>query len=249
MTDGPDKKSVEHLLALYCDNELGPEERAEFEKVLAADPALQAEVELQSRIDASLRGAFGADNVEGIAADVDGIEAFKRPNSRTRLIWRVAAVLLFAVTIGVVYVEYQREFGTGPDSGTTTIQASTMQDYYDQAVASGFRPGWACSGEQFASTFQGQFGERLVLENVPANIKLSGLGYARIRSMQTVSIYASVDDKPVLLFAEPASTPGVLSPMKNGMYRHERELGPMLIHEVSPFAEPKILKYITIEEQ
>ena len=67
--------------------------------------------------------------------------------------------------------------------------------------------------------------------------------------MQTIAVFASVDDKPVLLFVEPIAATGELSPMKNGSYRHERELGQMLIYEVSPFADPRILKHLAIEVQ
>jgi hypothetical protein len=241
MTDGPEKKSVEHLLALYVDNELEPQERAEFEKAMDVDPLLRAEVELQNRIDASLRSAFDA-------ANVAHIETSAQAGRRSPLLRRVAAVLFFAISMGVVYWQYRSEFGSRPasDSPTYAVKVKTMQAYYDEAIASGFEPGWVCSGEQFESTFRSRFGQRIVLDNLPANVKISGLGYANIRTAQTVSVYARVDNQPVLLFVEPASATGELSPMSEGFYRHERAMGRLLIYEVSQFQVPQILDYISV---
>ncbi len=241
MTGGPDKKSVEHLLALYVDNELTPEERAEFEKAMNADPALRAEVELQNRIDASLRELFDASNMSPIKTPAP---ARRNP----QLLRRVAAILLFAVSMGVVYWQFRGEFGPSPfaDPPALTSSARTMQAYYDEAVAGGFEPGWVCSGEQFENTFRSRFGQRIVLDDLPNNVKISGLGYAKIRTAQTVSVYARVDDQPVLLFVEPAITTGTLTPMKEGFYRHERTMGRLLIHEVSQFPEPQILDHISV---
>ncbi|GJM26493.1 MAG: hypothetical protein DHS20C16_29080 [Phycisphaerae bacterium] len=241
MTDGPDKKSVELLLSLYVDNELEPQERADFEKAMETDPLLRAEVELQKRIEASLRVSFDASNVANI-------ESPAQTGRRTSLIRQVAAVLFFAVSMGFAYWQLDNEYGTKPalDAPTYAAKAKTMQAYYEEAVANDFEPGWACSGKQFEDTFAYRFARHIVLDELPSNVKLSGLGYANFRTAQTVAVFAHVDGEPVLLFAEAASATGELSPMKPWLYRHERTMEGLLMYEVSKFKEAKILDHISV---
>lgn len=235
MTDWSDKRTVEELLELYCDDQLSASDRAEFERVIAEDSSLHAQVELQKKLDTLLLYGFGESNAPS---------EVHPPAPRGSRIWRVAAALLFALSVGVVYWQY----GGEPDEASSTIQARTMQGYYDEAIARGFEPGWACTGEQFASTFESRFGERLVVADLPDGVKLSGLGYARILSMQTVSVFATVDAAPVLLFVESRSATGELSSMQEGVYRHLRELGGLLIYEVSRFAAPRILPHLSLSD-
>ena len=121
-----------------------------------------------------------------------------------------------------------------------------MLAYYDEAISKGFEPGWVCSGEQFESTFRDRFGQRIVLDNLPSNVKIAGLGYAKTPTLQTVTVYAQVDGKPVLLFVDSASAVGDLNPMSESVFRHERMMGRLLIYEVSQFPTPQILDYISV---
>ncbi len=243
MTDGADKKSVEHLLALYCDGELGPEERAEFEKAMANDPKLRAEVELQNRIDASLRDVFSAEISEEKSTII-------RSGGTATFFWRAAAVLFFAVSMFVVYRQLMNQFGSKSEPGLPSaymLAQTTMSEYFEDAMTNGFEPAWVCSGKQFDDTFRKRFGYRILVDKLPANIKLSGLGYAFTRSDQTVTVFIHVDDEPVLLFVEPYWVRGELSPMTEGLYRHERAMERLLIYEVSRFEKPKILDHIAVE--
>ncbi len=242
MTDGPDKKTVEHLLALYIDNALSPEERAEFEEAMAADPLLRAEFELQNQIDASLENAFGA-------ANVAKLDPFKQSLSWSRKLMRVAAVLFFVVSMFVLYRQYSNEFNKRPNtnlpSGYAQVQ-TTMQAYFDDAMTNGFEPGWICSGEQFDETFRMLYGIRIVLDDLPSNVKLSGLGYTAIQSNQTVALFVRVDDEPVLVFVDPASMKGELSPMNEGLHRYEKAMGKLLFYEVSRIEEPRVINHLSI---
>ncbi len=231
--------TIGSLLERYCDGELTPEQRAAFEQALADDEALRRQVELQSRIDATLRGAFAERYAAAPAMPR------KRPFYRSPRVLLVAAMLLIALPVGIACVQYVLL-----TRRPAPPQPVTMQAYYAEAVASGFEPGWVCeTDEQFAGTFDYRFGQPMLTGALPSDVELLGLGYARVLSRRTVTVFARVRGEPVLLFVDRATAAPPTEPLAEGLRRFRRELGDVAIYEVSPHDEPRLLEHFYVVER
>lgn len=234
-----DHMPVEQLLDLYCDDMLSPEQRERFDRALADDPSLGEQVELQRRVDAVLRGAFDPRTMQ-----TESLTLRRRTlGSQPKL--AVAAMLLFAVSIGIIY-SHLRSGASVPEE---PLAMQTMQDYYDQAVGDGFKPGWICEDDgEFARTFAYRLGQPVLASVMPDGVKLLGLGYGRVLSSRTVTVFAQTKGKPVLVFAEPVTAPRSPAALRPGLNRYRRELGLVVLFEVSPLAEPHLLEHFFVPD-
>src|SRR5262249_4255012 len=93
-TNGASDRRDDPRLTAYVLDELAPDERAAFERELAADPALASEVRELERLSAGLRGALGASDAARLddARRDEILRAAHRPEARPRRLVRRFAV-------------------------------------------------------------------------------------------------------------------------------------------------------------
>lgn len=262
MTDQPDQ--FDPQLEAYLDGLLQGEELAAFEARVAREPALRQAVEQQRRIDAALRASHHP-QVERLAQLAQPRERLHQSTKRQRvnaatgthsladasgsdklgganpaLFWfkRVAA----AVVIAVLLTWGLSSWLDRPGRGYQPPPRRDMITVYRDSIASGFNPQWQCETEaEFASTFSYRLGQPLTLAAAP-NVENLGLAYANVLSPSTIYLLARVDGAEVVVFVDRADRDTVRSiDPAAGLNLFRRELGSLVLYELTPLARPHIL--------
>jgi hypothetical protein len=243
----------QQMLDAYLDNRLTPAERSAFEQRFEHEPKLRAAVESQQRIDAALKRIYRAPNAEAVLARARA-QAALRPDGAPRIIklaWAVgavgaaAALVMFAVYTGVFDLRPSRPKVVDPDA------YKRLETIYDAQVAAGFKPNWECrEPEQFKSTFRNDLGQGLAFAMIPSNASVWGIGYAEtLMSVNTRLILVKLDETPILVFVDRLSADRELSlPPGRGLNLFRREAGGLVLYEVSPLPEAKVLPLLSAVE-
>lgn len=228
----------------YCDGQLSEAERQVFERRMASDAQLRAEVERQGEIDESLLriwAAPDADSVLGRILSESGGPGGVRTRGRAQ--GSGARRLAIAATIGIVTVggwlgvRYWRLRAFDP------YKPSTVEQVYAYEVATGLKAAWKCANDQqFATTFWKRFNQAMVLAQLPADVVWTGIDYAWSVEAGTTYVMAWVGGEPVIVFAsrkeyamEPALPPG------SKLHLFRREDGLLVLHELTPLDRPRLL--------
>jgi hypothetical protein len=239
---GPNEPS--NLIDRYLDGLLSEPERAAFEQRLGAEPELRAQVELQSRINDSLSRSFvvpPAEQVMGPVRSAPRVEARRSRWSIPDLLrsrWvAVAAALLIALG---VWSAWRATRPKQVDDYPTQLAWYPMEMIYRMETQKGFRPQWVCDTErELATTFWLQLDQPLAIP-IPPEKKGWGLSYYNSLSPKTVALLAKVNDTPVMVFADRAEAEVLPSP-DSKLYAHKREIGGIVLYEVSPLPKPYLL--------
>ena len=122
-----------------------------------------------------------------------------------------------------------------------------LAEIYQTRIAEGFRPTWLCEDDrEFASTFLKRQGQSLLLAEMPAGSKMVGLAYCGGLSRYTTTMLARVDGVPVMVFVDrtSADTDPKLDQSRAGLHLFRKELGSLVLYEVTPLAEPRVMDYL-----
>jgi hypothetical protein len=117
-------------------------------------------------------------------------------------------------------------------------------DYYQRKVNAGFKPSWVCkSATEFADSFRARFGQPLLLRALPGEVKASGIDYAHTLTARTLAVLMSVEEQPVLVLVDTtAGKQGSLRTTNSaGLGVFRRDIGRLVLYEVSPFDQPRVL--------
>ncbi|MBI4717543.1 MAG: hypothetical protein HY763_07045 [Planctomycetes bacterium] len=257
MTAGTPERP-EHSLEAYLDGLLADSERAEFDRRVRSDPALRAEAECQARIDEALKrlytpSAAGAPALASLrAASTNGRAATTlrsplsaarraRPAPALRRGLAVAAAVAFCSLAG-----WQVWCFVRPAAVVDAYAAQawrSMDTVYRDEVSSGLKPSWVCKdNEEFARSFEKRFGQPLYLAPPPSGVTVAGLSYCNTITRRTMHLLARVNGSPVMVFADsvPDDTRPSLPPGQ-GLRLFRREIGKVVLYEVTPLSEPRVL--------
>lgn len=232
----------------YLDAALAPDEREQIARQLAVNSQLQADVELQSRVDQSLARLFAP------PAPPDGLllrlrqSAVAMPASGRQRRMKVAALATAATIIWAMLTWYFFAGGTAAPRYSPNLPLETI---YEKCVADGFRPKWVCEDKhEFASTFFARQGQGLLLADMPAGAKMEGLTYCGGLSRYTTTMLARVDGSPVMIFVDRATadTHPTLPPGEAKLHLFRKELGPLVLYELSPLDQPKLSDYLYLAD-
>lgn len=239
-------------VARYLDGVLPPEERAEFERALAASDELKRELELQRGLDDSIRRAIPYTprqirfDLPSTAPDLRlaGTEpetVASRPVRESRGIparWRwyaAAAALLLVAATAINLLVRERVPLIPPDQ------------VYTRLVSGGFRPEFVCTTEEeFAKAVRDRFGQALV-SRAAESIALIGWAYndqyqGRLIGFRTLVLMARVEGDPVIVLMDHADQDRSLSvPDHLGLRLFRRRVGGLVCYEVTPRLQPEIL--------
>lgn len=240
-------------LEAYLDGLLSPEERQSFELELADDPQLRRDCELQREIDASLTRTFVApappSNILAIAereaSTGESVQLADRnqeeQKKRRRIIVAVLAASVAWLVVGL------KMYQSSTDDG---YQQVALADIYEQCVDSGFRPKWVCDDDrEFAETFQRRQGVPLLLKDEARDVMV-GLSYLKGISAQTTTMLARVEGEPILVFVDTQKRDAKLENPSwlSGLKLFRLELGELVLYEVSPFSEARVLNSFYIPD-
>ncbi len=242
-----------NLVDLYLDSLLPSEERDRFERdVLAASPELTAEVRQQRAVDESIRRMFpvpktppelGWTRIHAIASAGPGRLFATRPLVRAL---SIAAVL----ALGVFGGWRIWRFASPPAAKNpyAVMAWRPMASVYDDIVAGGFQPDWACKNDaEFASITRRRLGIPLLLAQTDL-VTAVGWTYANTLGSQTMCLLATVKAEPsaeatkVIVFADRARNDRAPDPtISTSRHLFRRQMDTVVLYEVSPLDAPTVL--------
>lgn len=145
----------------YLDGQLSNAERAEFAARARLDPAIRREIELQRRVDFSLKG------LSGPIPPVVPIDRVLPSGPRFHFRWNgwIAAAILLVVGVGVAY---------------SLWPVSVPEKIFAREVREGMTPTWVCEdNEHLAEYTKERFGKAVALADLPQDVKILGWKYPR----------------------------------------------------------------------
>jgi hypothetical protein len=118
-----------------------------------------------------------------------------------------------------------------------------MDAFYNRKIAEGFVPEWRCESDQeFIRTFQHQLYQPLLLMTPPRGHQMGGLGYANILSPYSVYMVAHAGEERVIVFVDRLEADQNLPPLTDPeLKRFRREIGELVLYELTPLDEPRFL--------
>jgi hypothetical protein len=240
----PHENPARRDLEAFLDRTLPPHVRESIAREVGRDRELRAEVELQERIDASLRRSFLAP-----APPAALLAQLQRPapttkNARPRIgrRWLPLSVALAAVGLSWGYVAWN--YVPRPKVRPAAQETLTLAAAYQQHVDRGFQPDLAGADEHaFAAAFFSRQGQGLLLRPLPEGSQLVGLAFSSGCGPGMTAIMARVDGAAVMVFVDrlDADTHPEPPATSAGLHMFRRELGPLVAYELSPLDKPSVV--------
>lgn len=222
----------------FLDGLMDERERSDFERVLASDTDLQRVAALQKSIDASLTRAARPEAVEACLAALPlGRVPRSAPTVYRLAPLGIAAAVLAAVATWVWSSQPATNRPVALPTPTTLVAA------YRQTIETGFRAYHECKNpSEYENQFRERFGQGLVAAAPPVAVTLLGWGTSELPSSRAYTLLLKRDGKPVMLFFDALSADR--APIREpaaGVNVYRREIGRMVVYEVTPFDAPVLL--------
>lgn len=197
MSDLP--QETEDLLLAFLEGDLPPQECEAVERMIEADPRIAEYLELQGRIEDSIRRVFtppapSEDLLRAIASaePVDLAPVGEAPSRQARPGRLLLVSLATAASLAVAYFSVKSSF-VGPE-GTIAYRQRPLVEVYEDCVRDGFEPYWVCDDPMlFAATFERRQGVRLRLAELQEGREMLGLSYLAGLSHESTSMLVEVN--------------------------------------------------------
>jgi hypothetical protein len=228
-------------LDLYLDGLLSEAELAAFLRELHTSPELRAAIEIQQRIDDSLRRQFApplfADPISfgSVPADPAPIATIRPAALRRWKVWAAAAVVAVASAAVVSLIP----------------RTTPLEEVYRRQVALGFSPDVTCTSiPAFGKWLEDNYGSRIAPDQERPNIEYAGWSYSRTISGYTGLLLAKVEGRQVLVVldkqAEVAAHP--LRPEAGKDLKvFRRDLGGLVFFEITPLDHSVIIDHLEVK--
>jgi hypothetical protein len=238
-TQGPNPQS---LIDSYIDDALTPAQRHAFEQQLRASPALAEQIELQHRIDDSLRRLFAVPSAPSLPAIIVAPAPQDSPSlsfmRRYGLYIAAAAAILLA--FGFLLINLQP---APPPLRPYIIAKTTLRGQYQAELNAGFEPAVVCTTpDQFQEWVDTNFQQSLRPAETSEAIRLVGWSYSPIVSNYSGILLAFVDDQPVVVVLDRLDR--LDNPPNTGegpQHIFEKQVNGLILYEITPFDQPRIL--------
>ena len=240
------------MLDTYIDGCLTPEQAAAFEQRLAQEPRLQAEYQLQQRIDHAIERTISAESQHaGFTPEQlrDMLSREQPPAPGPTRLWpgpatlRWAAMVALAVLIGGGAFLLSR---SGEPEDYAELQYITIAAVYEEELQQGFEPDWVCDNQRFTETIQEKLGQQLALAQMPGDRRMLGLSYLPRGRADSVYMLGRFDGQPVLVFFDHPQFVDQFydQAVSEGRFAHTRDIGQLRAIEVSSHPEPVFLDFL-----
>lgn len=223
----PDPETFEAFL----EGRLSGAEAAAVEEAIRRDPSLAAELEMQERIDTSLKRLFEPPAIETPAPAPLPFVRKAAPAQRWGWMAMAAAVVLCAG--GLAWFALQR-----PGGGAAGM--------YQRLAATGYKPDWVCRTEpEFRQFTSYQLGETFLVKAVPS-VALIGWVYEKdVLGPRGAALMATVEGDHVVVVADRVLFDRKVGvPPESGLNVFRRQMGGLVFYEVTPRAAPGVLDLI-----
>lgn len=247
MTQSLQQNHEDELLDLYLDGLLVGEELAAFERRLADDTLLRAQVRTQHAVNESLRWSFTPPAPRVIPTEVNGrgnraSAPPTPPRGRRDMSRRMAIAAVLGLGLVGVWRIWTFLDPPKPRSAYGPKPKQTLVEAWQSIVAGGFKPDWVCETQERASRLlRRRFGQGLLLAESPS---LSGIGWSYTNTItpNTAVLLVRANQSEILVFVDRlASDTGQSVPAESGLRLDRRELGELVLYELSRPDAPLIL--------
>ena len=252
---------VDKRINLYLDDLLDANERAQFEADLESDADLRRRFHQYRAIESSLQRQFEPPSATKLVSAIDTAEngtyscergGFKRRDTDdnggghaggwSRPVYRrfaIAASFAAILVGGWLVVRSLSPMWRSPD---TYMEHRTLAAAYEHAVKTGYKPDWVCENDQqFVSAFLSRFHQPLLLGSVTDG-EAVGLAYGNTISRRTIYVLGKVKERPVMVFVDRSSADHDYQlPESSDLHLFRRELGRLVLYELTPWEEPAFL--------
>lgn len=228
-------------IAMYLDGLLEGDALRAFEERLQKDEALRRAVEEHRAIDLRIRRAYAVPALRldlAPRADSPGGPAAFRMRVPMRAL-AYAAVVALAVVGGWLWMN-------PPKFTSRPAQVSTGQ-VFQRLSSKGFKPDFVCTTDtEFNAAIKERFGQGLLIAAAP-NIELIGWAYSGGKAGYVISddeliLMARVDGRDTLVFMDRKGRERrVKKDPPPGMKIFRREVGDLVLYEVTPSDQPTLL--------
>lgn len=227
---------VASLIDSYLDGMLDEAQRSAFEAELARNAPLRAALELQRKIDASLRASFAP---EAVAIPSDAAPApFAIGVKKDRFAWlRVAALVAL---VGLAVFTYYMRSHFMSDGRLAPIAA------YEQIRLEQFSPQIVCTTEaDFRRFARNRYGREFAVRTVPG-LMLTGWSYDPIvLGENSSSLLAKLDGQDIVVFMDKEGEDRSLAlAQKHGLHVFKKRAAGMVFYEVTPRETPVVIENI-----
>ena len=207
---------------------------------------LTFELELQKKIDASLRRSFSSEPTGELVhrKKMENLVSNSKSPDRRQMAFRIAVLAASLLLLASALV-WQ---GNTNDSTEIGYNREPLAELYQKTLDRGFKPYYFCEDpDRFAEQFQKQLDAPLRLSEMPAHKKMVGITFIGGVSRKTTSMLGLVNDKPVLVFVDKISNDdqGMRSQVgKSGRYHVSRATKDGLVfYEVSGHEDAQLIEY------
>ena len=236
----------------YLDHLMTSEEMKEFEERLRAHPEVFDDIELQGRIDRSMRLLFQPESIaeEHLHALTDG-----NPDSTSEDValadsrwtkpkkWQVALV---AVAAGLAWIIIGWQSAERTNRGIF-FEPRSVAAIYQDTVRAGFEPYYECrEDDRFAETFLRRQGIALQLQEMPAGSEMLGLSYPGGLSRDTTAMLCQVDGQHVMVFVDRLESDSKVAMQEQvvGVQVFREARSGLVFYEVTPYEISRVSKYL-----
>ena len=157
----------------------------------------------------------------------------------------IAAVIIVSVT-GAILAWYfmQPQFASSGGGGDAHL---TFGGYYNRKVETGFKPAWVCKdNKEFAARFHKQLGQETVMRDLPSGMQCAGVDYCHTLTLKSLAVLINYNDSRIVVFADRLSKDSGPSAVGPDLRVFRRELGSLVLYEVSPLQQPQVLDLFEI---
>ncbi|MEM9409788.1 MAG: hypothetical protein AAGA30_01665 [Planctomycetota bacterium] len=232
-----DSDKPNHLFDKFLDDLMTDSERQGYVENVRGNPHFESERRLQSKIDKVLNDRFSiSDEVAELEAIAISKLPAKRFGIRQRLMVYGVLVSLFSL-IGLTAIQF---FGA---STTPHFQPQSLTEIYANAASSGFLPYHECkSVGQVAGIIRYKIGSEVAVKNLQPDDCISGISYLGGFSRNCVSVFATVENQPVLVFVDDTVSKSEILEMEHpGLQVFAKHANGVSIFEVTPLSQPSLL--------
>ncbi len=98
--------------------------------------------------------------------------------------------------------------------------------------------------EEFADSFFKSYRQRLLLAQLPDRVSALGLAYCNSITLKTTYLLATVEGEPVIVFVDRGDRDaGQTLSSGSDLHLYSRHVGSLVLYELSPLDQPRLLDH------